>query len=73
MDAELQELRDLVAQLRADNQRLRQEQVTAIPGPSTAPSVSLVAAASSLDSAPVERLIFVREIENVPFLGTGQG
>lgn len=37
MEAEMQELRYLVAQLRADNERLRQEQVAAVPGPSTVP------------------------------------
>ncbi len=62
MEAELQELRDLVAQLRADNDRLRQEQVAAVPGPSTAPSVPLPPAASSA----VERLIFVPRDRRCP-------
>lgn len=30
----MQELRDLVAQLRAENERLRQEQAAAVPGSS---------------------------------------
>lgn len=37
MEGELQELKDLVAQLRTDNERLQQEQSTAVPGPSSAP------------------------------------
>ena len=57
MEAELQELRDLVAQLRADNEGLRLEQVAVMPGPSTAPPVLLAPAASSSASAPsTERL-----------------
>ncbi|KAK0150708.1 hypothetical protein N1851_008178 [Merluccius polli] len=67
MEAELQELREVVAQLRADNERLRQEQVAAVPGPSTAPSISLTPAASSTASAPLtERLIFVPRDRKCP-------
>lgn len=40
MEAELQELRDLVAQLRSDNERLRQEQTPVVPGPSVASPVA---------------------------------
>ena len=47
METELHELKDLVAQLRVDNERLRHEQVEAVPGPSTAPSVPLLHAALS--------------------------
>lgn len=36
MEGELQELRDLVAQLRAENDRLQLEQAAAVPGPSAA-------------------------------------
>lgn len=67
MEVELQELRDLVAQLRVDNERLRQEQVAAMPDPSTAPSTSYAPAASSLASAPsAERLIFVSRDRKCP-------
>ena len=40
MEEELQELRDLVTQLQADNGRLQQEQAAAVPGPSAAPPTS---------------------------------
>lgn len=53
MEGELQELRELVSQLRADNERLRQEQAAALPAPSAAPSTSAVPpTASSTASAP---------------------
>lgn len=43
MGEELQELRELVAQLRADNERLRQEQNVNAPGPSSAaPTTAMV-------------------------------
>lgn len=42
MEGELQDLRDLVAQLRVDNERLRQEQAAAVPGSSAMPSTSAV-------------------------------
>lgn len=59
MEEELQELRDLVAQLRADNERLWQEQAAAVPGPSTVPSTSAaLPMAPSTASAPLtERLV----------------
>lgn len=54
MGEELQELRELVAQLRADNERMRQEQNVNAPGPSSAAPTTAVV------SAPVtERLIVV--------------
>lgn len=58
MEADLQELRDLVAQLKADNERLQQEQAAAVPGPSTVPSNSSVPpTASHTASNPIaERL-----------------
>lgn len=40
MEEELRELREKVTQLRADNERLRQEQSSAHPGPSGQPSVA---------------------------------
>lgn len=60
MKEELQELRDLVAQLRADNERLRQEQDVAVPGPSTAPPASTFGATS------IERLVFVPRERKCP-------
>lgn len=57
MEAELQELRDLVAQLRVNNEWLREEQVAAIPGPTMAP---LVPSPPTIISAPLlERLVFL--------------
>lgn len=64
MEEELQELGDLVAQLRADNERLGQEQApVATSGPSTV--ASIVTTAPSVQqlvgaSAPLtERFVFV--------------
>ena len=61
MEGDLQELRDLVAQLRADNEKLRQEQAAAVPGPSTAPSTSSVPPTAPLTGSNLiaERLVFV--------------
>lgn len=50
MAEELEELRALVKQLRADNDRLRQEQATARPGPSTAASTPVLSTAFSTPS-----------------------
>ncbi|XP_061574028.1 uncharacterized protein LOC133440726 [Cololabis saira] len=67
MEEELQELRELIAQLRTDNDRLRQEQVMAVPGPSIAPPVSPPPAAPPAVSAPpTERLIFVPRDRRCP-------
>lgn len=78
MDDDIQELRELVAQLRADNDRLRQEQASASTSsapsvPPTAPSVPTV---PSAPSAPVsERLVFIPRERKCPvFRGrTGLG
>lgn len=61
MEAELQELRDLVAQSKTDNERLWLEQAAAMPGPSTAPSISSVPpTVSHVVSHPTaQRLVFV--------------
>lgn len=61
MGEELQELRELVAQLRADNERMRQEQNVNAPGPSSAaPTTAMV-------NAPVtERLIVVPRDRKCP-------
>lgn len=64
MDEEIQELRALVAQLKADNERLRQEQA----GPSTIQSTSSappIAPSTSGVPAP-ERLIFVPRDRKCP-------
>lgn len=68
MEGELQELRDLVAQLRADNERLRQEQAAAVPGPSAVPSTSAEPHTTpSTASAPLtERLVFVPRDRKCP-------
>lgn len=57
MEDEIQELRELIAQLRADNERLRQGQAgpSALPSTSSAPSV----APSTSGPSVAERLIFV--------------
>nr|XP_046232119.1 uncharacterized protein LOC124052199 [Scatophagus argus]XP_046232120.1 uncharacterized protein LOC124052199 [Scatophagus argus] len=67
METELQELRDLVAQLRTDNERLRQEQVAAVPGSSIASSAPVPSTVSSTLGAPLtERLIFVPRDRKCP-------
>lgn len=68
MEGELQELRELVAQLRTDNERLRQEQAAAVPGSSSAPLAPTVpSTASSTSSAtPIERLVFVPRERKCP-------
>lgn len=63
----MQELRDLVAQLRAENERLRQEQVVGAPASSAEPSASTPPTISSISSAPAsERLIFVPRDRKCP-------
>lgn len=42
MEVELQELRDLVAQLMGENERLRQEQAVVKRGPGVGPSIPVV-------------------------------
>lgn len=64
MERELQELRDLVAQLRAENDRLQREQAAAMPGP---PILAESLPAPSTTSAPVtERLILVPRDRRCP-------
>lgn len=61
MAEDLQELRDLIAQLTADNERLRQEQAPTLPGPSAPPPTPVPPA------APVtERLVFVPRDRKCP-------
>lgn len=67
MAEELQELRDLVAQLRADNERLRQDQAAATPGPSTMPFAPVPPFAIPTASTPfTERLVFVPRDRKCP-------
>lgn len=68
MEVELQELRELVMQLKADNERLRQEQAASVPGPSTVPSTSAgPSLASHTTSHPIaERLVFVPRDRKCP-------
>lgn len=63
MEEEIQDLRDLVAQLRADNERLRHNQA----GPSTLPPTTSVPPLASSSSVPVtERLLFVPRDRKCP-------
>lgn len=69
MEGELQELRDLVMQLKADNERLRREQVAAAPDPAAAGPSTTSAAASlpSIAGAPlVDRLVFLPRDRKCP-------
>ncbi|XP_024117809.2 uncharacterized protein LOC112139296 [Oryzias melastigma] len=70
MEEELRELRSLVAQLKADNDRLRQEQV--LPEPRAGPSVEVAMDSPPVASGPLtERLIFVPRDRRCPtFSGT---
>lgn len=62
MEGELQELRDLIVQLRTENERLRQEQAAAVPGPSVGPSIAPPTASAPL----MERLVFVPRERKCP-------
>ena len=63
----MQELRELVAQLRTENDRIRQEQVSPLPGPSTATSASPPRVVPPTASAPLaERLIFMPRDRKCP-------
>lgn len=66
MEEELQELRDLVAQLKADNERLRQASV--VPPPSATPSTSSnqPTATPTVGVPAAERLVFVPRDRRVP-------
>lgn len=70
MEAELQEMRDLVAQLKADNERLRQERAPVEPpSPGAASSsASRPATPSASDSniGTVERLVFIPRERRCP-------
>ncbi|KAL0198417.1 hypothetical protein M9458_006957, partial [Cirrhinus mrigala] len=71
MEEELRELKELVAQLKADNERLRQEQALALPGSST--TTSTVSDAEPVTPQPVgasashsERFVFVPRDRKCP-------
>lgn len=66
MEEELQELRDLVAQLKADNERLRQEQAPVGLSPSAIPSTSSAVPAASASVPAAERLVFVPRDRKCP-------
>lgn len=67
MDDELHELRELVAQLRADNERLRQEQVpTTQPGPSSAPVSAIVDPPLTAAASATDRFVFVPQDRKCP-------
>lgn len=59
MEGDLQELRDLVEQLRADIERLRLKQAQAVPGPSSAPPNVLPTALPTARAPTTERLVFL--------------
>lgn len=68
MDDELQELRELVAQLKADNERLRQERVPiAQPGPSNAPIPAVVdPPVTGAGASATDRFVFVPRDRKCP-------
>lgn len=70
MEAELQEMRDLVAQLKADNERLRQEQVpVGVPDPGAASSSAsrpVTPCSTGLDASAVERFVFLPRERRCP-------
>ena len=68
MEGELQELRDLVAQLRAEKEQLQQQQAAATPGPSGEPTTPAgPPPALSTPSAPItERLVLVPRDRRCP-------
>lgn len=69
MEEELRELRELVVQLKADNERLRQESALALPGPSTShvPDPEPVVPPLVVSGAnPSERFVFVPRDRKCP-------
>lgn len=68
MEDELRELRELVAQLKADNERLRQESALVLPGPSVASSnvANSEPLGESLDVSQPERFVFVPRDRKCP-------
>lgn len=70
MEEELQELRDMIAQLRADNERLRQERTSVPLGPSDSsapvPGPSIPSQPSNVDVIRPERFVFVPRDRKCP-------
>lgn len=68
MEGDLQELRDLVAQLKADNERLRQEQAAAVPafGVLSSASVEPPPGPSTASAPLTERFVFVSRDRKCP-------
>ncbi|XP_048848763.1 uncharacterized protein LOC125718760 [Brienomyrus brachyistius] len=74
MEEELQELRNLVLQLRTDNEQLRQQQVACIFEPGATPSTSAPHAALSSPIVPAgERVVFVPRERKCPMFGGRSG
>lgn len=65
MDEEMQQLRDLVAQLRAENERLLQEGVSPQAGPGVAAPVppAVVGGAPPAGPTVTERLVVVPHVQ----------
>lgn len=66
MEGELQEMRDMVAQLRAENDRLQREQAAAVPGPSAAPPTPIQSIPSASSAPVTERLVLVPRDRKCP-------
>ncbi|XP_049322996.1 uncharacterized protein LOC111191744 [Astyanax mexicanus] len=78
MEDEIQQLRDLVLQLKADNERLLQERAAALPGPNVATSASPVMVSNvppASASAVTERFVVIPRDRKCPFFNgkTGMG
>lgn len=69
----MQQLRDLVAQLRAENERLREEGVAPQAGPSGAPPVPPAVASGALPAGPTERLVVVPRDRRCPMFNGKSG
>lgn len=61
MEGDLQELRDLIVQLRLENEKLRQEHAVTVSEPSDAPSIPAMppTTPSTSSALPTKRLSFV--------------
>lgn len=79
MDEELQELRDLVAQLQVDNERLRQQWALAaqdpniIPAPPNLPSAVNVASNGAAAVSIAERMVFIPRERTCPIFSGKSG
>lgn len=66
IEEELQKLRDLVAQLKADNERLHQKGASAISSSSSVPSTSVPSSTPSTASIPVTQRLFCAHDRKCP-------